>query len=403
MISVHPKISNTFLCAILLTFGLLQLKVAFFEQSNFSGPKKSSRLWHQQINSAYLTQAANNAYLYQGNSRKALQILQKALTVDPLHIPAWIALSELKFHQGNKTEALAILQHIDSLMREVGRWRWQKTMLAYQLGEAEMVARDLSYIIDKLPGQRSKALDFAFSLWSDSETLLQKIGIQNRLHLFYYSLNPKRLDIAIAYWSEVRENPELEYRHKLRFIELLRRQGEVTLARSLWQQEVDGEHLLHNGNFGDNPLQTAFGWRIGKPSGTTWELQTPTENERSAFHLHFTGSENVNYYHLNQHIALIAGRSYTLQGEARCENLTTDQRPYIEIIGVKAKKPREKSLMFSASQSWQPFTLNFSLPPNCEQVYIRLRRNKSFYINNQIAGDLWLSNLIITPNEFADD
>ena len=132
-------------------------------------------------------------------------------------------------------------------------------------------------------------------------------------------------------------------------------------------------------------------------------MLAPSENERSAFHLHFTGTENVKYYHLNQHIALIPGRSYTLQGAARCENLTTDQRPYIEIIGVNAKKPREKTSMFAATQTWQAFSLNFTVPLDCEQVYVRLRRNKSYYINNQIAGDLWLTNLSITPNEQADD
>ena len=400
---MKTKITNTFLFTILLMIGLLQLKIAFFEQSNFSGPRKSSRLWRQQINSAHLTQAANNAYLYQGDSRKALQMLQKALTNDPLYIPAWIALSELKLHQDNKPEALAILHHIDSLMVEVGRWRWQKTMLAYQLGDAEMVARDLDYIIDKLPSQRRKALDLAFSLWPDSEILSAKFGDHNRLHLFIYSLHPERLDKAIAFWPHVRENPDLERRNKLRFIELLRRRGEITLAHTIWQQEIDANHLLYNGNFSNKSLQTAFGWRISKPAGTTWELLAPSENERSAFHLHFTGTENVKYYHLNQHIALIPGRSYTLQGAARCENLTTDQRPYIEIIGVNAKKPREKTSMFAATQTWQAFSLNFTVPLDCEQVYVRLRRNKSYYINNQIAGDLWLTNLSITPNEQTDD
>ena len=396
---MKTKITNIFLFAILLAIALLQLEIAFFEQGNFSGPRKTSRFWRRQINPAHLTQAANNAYLYQGDGRKALQMLQKALTNDPLYIPAWIALSELKLHQGNKTEAFAILHHIDSLMDEVGRWRWQKTMLAYQLGDAEMVARDLDYIIDKFPGQRRKALDLAFSLWSDSETLSIKIGIHNRLHLFTYSLQPKHLDKAIALWPDVCQNPGLERRDKLRFIELLRCRGDIILAHTIWQQEIDANHLLHNGSFADKPLQTAFGWRIGKSSGTTWGLLAAPENERSAFHLHFTGAENVNYHHLNQHIALTSGRSYTLQGTVRCENLTTDQRPYIEVIGVNTKKLREKTSMFAVGQAWQPFTLNFTVPLDCKQVYVRLRRNKSHYIDNLIAGDLWLTHLIITPNE----
>lgn len=401
---MRTKVVNTFLFAVLLTIGLLQFKTAFFEQSKFSSrPQKSSRLWRQQINPAYLTKAANNACFSRGDGRTALRMLQKALSNDPFHIPAWIGLSELKLYQNNKTGALAILYHIDSLMTEVGRWRWQKTMLAYQLGETEMVARDLDYIIDKLPGQRRKALDLAFSLWSDSKILSAKIGNHNLPHLFRYSLNPERLDRAIDFWPHVRKNPALDRRRKLYFIELLRRRGEITSAHSIWKQEIEADHLLHNGNFGNKPLQTAFGWRISKPVGTIWELLTIPEDERSTFHLHFTGTENVNYYHLRQHIALVPGRSYTLRGVARCENLTTDQRPYLEVIGVKAKNPRVKTPMFADSQNWQPFILNFTVPLDCEQVYVRLRRNKSFYIDNQISGDLWLTDLSIISNEMTDE
>ncbi|MCK5916735.1 MAG: tetratricopeptide repeat protein, partial [Deltaproteobacteria bacterium] len=130
---MKSKIINTFLMVSLLILGLAQFKIAFFEQSRFSGPRKSIKLWQYQVNPQPLTQAANNAYLYQGDSDKALHLLQKALTNDPLYIPAWIALSELKVYQGNKKEALAILAYIDRLMIEVGYRHWEKTMLAYQL------------------------------------------------------------------------------------------------------------------------------------------------------------------------------------------------------------------------------------------------------------------------------
>lgn len=400
---IHVKMTRATFFIILLAISLLQFKISFFEQSNFSSPKKSSALWRQQINPVSLTTSANNAYLFQGESQKALAMLQRALTFNPLYIPAWIALGELKLHQGSKSEAQSILDHIDTLMDEVGRWRWQKTMLAYQLGDLEMLARDLDYVIDKLPGLRRKALDLASSLWPETEILPTKIGKHNLLHLFRYSLHPERLDKAIVYWPGVRVNQDLERRHKLYFIELLRRQGDITLAHTIWQEELETTTILHNGSFINKPLQTAFGWRIGKSAGTTWELLSKTESARGAFHLHFDGSKNVNYYHLKQHFSLTPDSSYTLSGEVRCENLTTDQRPYIEIIGVNAKKPRQKTAMFAATQSWQQFTLDFTVPSDCQQVYVRLRRNKSYYINNLIAGDLWLSNLAITSNELIDD
>ena len=400
---LQTKIIRASFFILLLSIGLLQFKISFFEQSNFSSPKKSSTLWRQQINPGSLTTSANNAYLFQGESRKALAMLQRALTLDPLYIPAWIALGELKLHQGSKSEAQSILDHIDTLMDEVGRWRWQKAMFAYQLGDLAMLARDLDYVIDKLPGHRRKALDLAYSLWPETEIISEKIGEHNRLHLFRYFLHPERLDKAIVYWPEVRENRDLERRHRLYFIELLRRCGDIELAHKIWQQELQTTSILYNGSFRDKPLKTAFGWRVSKPAGTNWDLIKLSESARSAFHLHFDGTENVNYYHLNQHLAVTPDNNYTLSGEVRCEKLTTDQRPYIEIIGVNAKKPRQKTGMFAATQEWRSFSIDFTVPPDCQQIYVRLRRKKSYYINNLIAGDLWLSNLEITKIGLADD
>jgi tetratricopeptide (TPR) repeat protein len=449
----RSNISRTALFMVLVVCGLLQLKIALFEQSRFSKPRPHSRLWRQQINPANLTAAAGDASLFQGRSDKARRLLQRALTLDPLYIPAWITLSELEIYLGKENAARKILTYIDSRMVEVSRWRWRKTMLAYQLGDQEILARDLGYAVAEIPQHRQQALDLAAALWPAAETRLEKIGAANLLHLFRYSLRPERLEAALVYWPEVCGEPELELRYRLRFIELLRRAGKLQLARTIWRQEMKTDAILFNGNFAVPPLQTAFGWRVGKTVGSSWEFIPPAENEPSAFHLHFTGSENVNYHHLMQYFipppdfnqdiypeqtpaadqtanlgagpnsnpnsnleansaanpeselapAAAPGRSFTLTGQARCKNLTTNQRPYFEIVGVNAKQPRVHTPMFAANQDLAEFSFNFIVPPGCEQVYVRLRRNKSNDINCLIAGDIWLSNLKIRADGLTND
>ena len=443
----RSNISRTALFLVLVVCGLLQLKIALFEQSRFSKPRPHARLWRQQINPANLTAAAGDASLFQGRSDKARHLLQRALTLDPLYIPAWITLSELEIYLGKKDAARKILTYIDGRMVDVSRWRWRKTMLAYQLGDEEILARDLRYAVAEMTQHRQQALDLAAALWPDAQTRLEKIGSANLLYLFRYSLRPERLDAALAYWPGVRSHPELELRYRLKFIELLRRDGRFRLARGIWRQELKSDAILYNGNFATPPLQTAFGWRVSKPAGSSWEFMPPSANEPGAFHLNFTGSENLNYHHLIQYFILppevnqdlnpapnlaanrvanpdaaansnpeanmdanpapepesSPGRSFTLSGEVRCRGLTTDQRPYFEVVGVNAKQPRAKTPMFAADQDRAEFSLNFIVPPDCEQVYVRLRRNKSNDINCLIAGDIWVSNLKIRADGLTND
>jgi hypothetical protein len=407
MTLIQSKIIRTILFVMLGAGALMQLKISLFEQSKYSKPRPHSTLWRQQISPRNLSAAARDAYLYRGQDEKALHLLQRALTLDPLYMPGWITLSELKLYRGDKPAARAILDYIDKRMLEVSRWRWQKTMLAYQLGDREILARDLGYAVAQMPKHRQQALDLAAGLWPAPEVRLEKIGRHNLLPLFHYSLRRERLSQALVYWPEARLLAELKLKDRLRFIELLRRYGDVQQAREIWRQELKTGAILYNGSFSTPPLQTAFGWRVATPAGTSWELVPKSGHENSAFHLHFNGTENVGYAHLTQYFTLssdvVAGTACTLTGEAVCRGLTTDQRPYLEIAGVDGKGGRARTPMFAANQDSVPFSLSFNLPAGCRQLYVRLRRDKSHDINCLIAGDIRLSNLKITGNGLSND
>ncbi len=408
---MKPKlstISRISLFLVLLICGLLQLKISLFEQSQFSRPRPHSRLWQQQINPEYLTEAAENLSLTQGLSDKTLHLLQRALTLNPLYITAWVTLAELDISQGKKDKAREIMAYINQRMVDVARWRWRKTMLAYQLEDREILARDLAYAVAEIPAHRQQALDLAADLWPDAETRLGKLGELNLLHLFRYSLLPERLEQARIYWPKVRDNPDLKLRNKLRFIELLRQRGDFDSARAAWRQLLGTDEILYNGSFATAPLQTAFGWRIGRAAGSHWELMSLSKSGKSVFHLHFSGDENVNYHHLLQYFILPATGentvlNCTLSGDVSCKNLTTEQRPYFEIVGVGTKSLRVKTPLFAATQEMTSFTLDFTAPSGCRQVYVRLRRLKSKDINCLIAGDIWITNLKITTEISTDD
>lgn len=392
----------------LLAGGLLQLKIALFEQSRYSRPRPHARLWRQQINPAYLTAAAENLALARGLDDKTRGLLIRALTLDPLYIPAWTTLGGLLLARGEKQKAAAILAYIDRRMVDVARWRWRKTMLAYQLGEHRFLAPDLAYAVAEVPSHRRQALDLAADLWPDPETRLKKLGPENLLYLFRYALLPERLNDARFYWPLVRDNPELDQRAKLRYIELLRQLGELDQALAAWRRLTAAGTIVYNGSFATPPLQTAFGWRLGKTKGCSWDLVPATAGRPSAFHLHFDGSKNLNYHHLIQYFVLPPEAANTpltctLSGEFGARGLTTEQLPYLEIASPGTPRFRVKTPLFAADQALAPFSFSFTVPAGCRQAYLRLRRDKSRDINRLIAGDLWLTNLEITPGTPTHD
>ena len=106
-----------------------------------------------------------------------------------------------------------------------------------------MLPEELSYIIDEIPGKsRQDALQLAFTLWKDPETILQNVGSHNIIHLFNYSVQQKLSEQALYYWQIIEETgvqwkePEV-----LGFLDMLLSVGEVGQAATIWRTHFNPE------------------------------------------------------------------------------------------------------------------------------------------------------------------
>ena len=376
----------------LIALTLYQLRVAIVAQTSYSMATNRA-IRELQSEPRLLVEYGKEKFL-QGDHKNARRWLQKALRANPVYIPAWLTLAELENDSGKTARSLEILEYLDRLMQDVLRWRWEKAMLAYLLGREDILKADLSWLLqqENLNGQtKQKVLKFAFTLWTEPAELVREMGKENSLPLFLYALRVKELDTADFLWEGV-DRTLLDAKEILRYVNLLRDNQKIDKAALLWREYYPYDNLLYNGMFSLPLVRGGFGWILRPAEGTEAEIVTSLM-DKTALHVHFKGEQNISFYNVKQIIPLPSEQHFTFTGELRSKEMTTDQRPFIEIAGRNCSL-QAATAMVETDQDWTPFSLSFTVPEECRQgVEIRLRRLPSKKIDSLISGDLWVTNL----------
>ena len=380
----------------LLVLAAMQLRIAMQEQAEFSDTGSSTAMIDS-LRSPFLLTWHGRQHLLEGEMAAAEELFKRALVQNSLFVPAWLGLVELQNDRGRKTESRALLEYVNQLSAGINRWRWEKALLTYELGRYDILAEDLAWIIEKIPGKsRQDALKLAFSLWPDPAELLKRIGRRNILHLFSHASRTKDLDTALAYWPQIEEMGVGAHRQEvLVFLDSLIQAGQLAQAVPIWKRYYNDGQLLYNGGFDQEPSNRAFDWRVSKPKGSTWRIEAGSDKNGQALRLHFSGTDNIRYGHLFQIVPLEPGRKYLLGGQIKTDRLTTDQRPFLEVVGYKCAMPPARTRIVAESQPWTAFSLPFAVPEECRAVQVRVRREPSTRFDNLLAGDLWLKGMAI--------
>ncbi|MCB2173653.1 tetratricopeptide repeat protein [bacterium] len=385
---------------LLVIAAVAQLRFAFQEQLQFSD--NTERLADERIrNPRVLLNFAKQKHLFEADLDGAQRLFRQALICSPLYVPAWLGLAELLNDRGDKKRAAAIVTYADSLTRNINRWRWDKTLTAYQLGLTDLLPAELRYIIAHIPGKsRTDALKLAFTLWPDPTTLLTQIGTENLLHLFNHAVRTNRPQEALTFWHHLTQSPIApDDRQIVAFIEMLLRTDHVAEAVPIWRQHFNDQNTIFNPDFKSRPLGRAFGWRLTDHKGVDQRFEPLPQPGSHAIQLRFKGWENLSYHHLLQIVPLEPQNDYRFTVQMKADKLTTDQRPFWEVYGYKCQAPRTTSEMVATNQDWTEHTIDFHVPSNCSAMVVRLRRQESTMLDNKISGRLWIRQPIITPVE----
>jgi hypothetical protein len=179
----------------------------------------------------------------------------------------------------------------------------------------------------------------------------------------------------------------------LPYINLLINSKKIDEAAVIWDAAFPADTLLYNGSFASPLLKNGFGWRIWEKNGVQAERVTKGKDAPS-LHLHFSGTENINYSHTRQYVPVSPGQRYVLSGTIRSQGLTTDQLPQVEVVGLHCSMP-VTTVPIAATQDWTAFQVEFSSTDQCNAIQVRIRRKPSRSIDSLIKGDIWLTDLAL--------
>ena len=389
---------------VLIALAAWHLRLSLLLQSEYSDRKVADPEVAYQRNPRMLTWHGKQLHLVEADTAGAERLYRQALAVNPVFIPAWLGLAELKNDTGDRKAADALLDLVDRTTEGVNRYRWDKVLVAHQMGRRDILERDLVWLAAEATGKtRDDALRLAFSLWPEPAELMRVMGADNLASLFHYAVRSRRTDEAGILWAGLGEAAAAQDRKQVAdFVELLLREDRVESAGAVWRQVFGPEPLLHDGSFADKPMQKAFGWRMGKVRGSSWRVAKGEGDEPAlALRLQFNHLENIDFRHVSQIVPLTGGRAYRLKGQWKSLSLTTDQRPFVEVLGHKCKAEPARSEMIEPSQPWRTFSLDFTVPADCHAMMVRVRRTASLQIDNQLGGELWLADLGIASTTIA--
>ena len=131
---------------VLVAIAAWHLRMSLLLQSEFSDRKVADPEIAYERNPRMLTWHGKERHLIEADTAGAERLFRQALAVNPVFIPAWLGLAELKNDTGDRKAADALLDLVDRTTEGVNRYRWDKVLVAHQMGRRDILERDLAWL-----------------------------------------------------------------------------------------------------------------------------------------------------------------------------------------------------------------------------------------------------------------
>ena len=329
---------------------------------------------------------------YQNDSEAAARFFRQAVSEDIFFMDAWLRLAQAEVDLGNPEKAGTVLRFTDHLTQNVYRWKWDQTLLARELGMAEILLRNINFLI----GHRKMVPD-AFQLLDlhlnqSATAAVEILDLDNLVPFLKWLMSWGRTEDAYIAWREIDEHGISDEDILLKYVHFLIGKRHVPRAAKIWRayKGLDG---MTNAGFEHEITHRGFDWRYISNSKGNWSIRRTFSEALAGTHslkIMFAGKENLSFGHLYQIVPVDPLTPYRLTYNWRSKDITTDQGPFVDIYGYDRKGICFKGPMMLGTHEWQEQAVDFSVPENCHAVVVRLRRLPSNRLDSKIAGTLWL-------------
>lgn len=325
---------------------------------------------------------------YENDLNLAADYFRNAVGVNVLHVDAWLKLAQVETGSGNTETAGDILRFTNDLTRKVVQWKWSQLLLARGLKLDDIFWENINFVIPY--GQFQDNALYLSDMGNDTTKALDVLESRNLPYYLRWLMKWNRTEDTFRVWRFIEEKQIVDDDLYDRYIHFLISQKEIRRASEIREKYIGIDGITNPGF--ELPLSNkGFGWRIR--TGTHWDIQrvgSGVIHGNYALQVVFSGEENINFQHLSQIVPVLPEKTYSITLWWRSQDLTTDQRPYIEIRGVDCINSHWKSDMAPPATDWKQENILFSIPESCYAVAVSLRRNPSHRFDSKIKGILWL-------------
>jgi hypothetical protein len=378
----------------LLTLIMVALSVWVTRYGILWRPFDKNPVSTSEIRTKYFAEAWYNYGMrawYENNTNLAADSFRNVLSVNLLHIDAWLKLAHVNTGNGQTVAASNILKFTNDLTPKVIQWKWSQILLARELKLDNIFLENINFVISDRQFQDEALHLLDIHLNNDSTTALKVLKTRNWPHYLRWLMKWNRTEDTFGAWAAISDKQIVDDDLFQRYINFLISQKEFRRASTIREQYTGIDGMTNSGF--ELPLShNGFGWRSRvEPHWDIQRTRSEVVEGNYALQMLFLGKENINFQHLSQIVPVLPEKVYSIAFWWRSKDLTTDQRPFIEIRGLDCNnKSIWKSEMVPSNTDWKEEILVFSIPESCYAVKVSLRRHPSHRLDNKINGILWL-------------
>jgi Flp pilus assembly protein TadD len=351
--------------------------------------------------------------LEQRDTARAITFYKIALSLDPHSPSAWLDLGEAFETEGDlKSARAAFLRAKENypISAEVA-WRYGNFLL--RQGELPAAYREIYRSLKAEPGRAAAAVSVCWRAAPEIQPILDSALPASRdvyLSAIAVLVREQETEPALAVWKRLAVlRPQLQMEDVAKFLEVLVAKGDIADAREVWAQSLSfagisrpddpAGSLIWDGGF-ESDVNVGFGWRIQPVSGAQISFDASVKHSGSrALRVRFDGTQNVNFEHVCQSVAVDPGSSYQFSAWMRADAVTTDRGVFFRLGTPELPgTPPAMTPELRGTEPWTRVTLPLKTGKDVHLVQVCLARMPSEKLDNKIAGTIWVDDVSLLPD-----
>ena len=333
-----------------------------------------------------------------GMLQNAKDELEIAVSLRPRDDYLWLELGQILDELGDPVDALDAFDHAVAAAPYYAHTRWQRANLRLRMGRYDEAFPELREAARSNRTYMPTLIDLAWSLSKQDIRLTEELAgidsVEDRTALARLLAKQGKGRETLEQYESIKSKVPAEIKHEL--VDALIATFNYAEAFQIWS-DTDGSVAPHSQiydggfegllNFGES----SFGWRlIRQPQITVSQDASEKESGGKSLLLEFAGDSPATSASVSQLIVVKPGYTYRLSFAVRSIDIVTGGAPILVVEDARSRNRIRTTDLQLEPGLWHKLNIEFTAPPNCFAVLLRVLRNECQASPCPIFGRLWL-------------